>query len=538
MFIFQKGYGQGTITGAWEGSLMNNFRTVLNLGFNEETELEGNIKMFSDNNLIQDDLLENIKHINYTLTFFIPAKETTFQGSFDSLLNQLSGEFFFPDGSRHAIQFQRKLPETNFVEDFLRLKKKRIDIQALHSDLFFLDSILRELHPQLYSFLTKDSLDRLLERTFREISQSLTLEEFYLYAAKLTNAVQCSHTGVKLPSSYQKKIEIYGYFFPLRLYFDKGKAFYISGKSAGKTDLSPGDEVVGINNRAIHEIINQLFFYLPSEGCNTTTKYNELNKSFNTLFYLIDDSEEFNVQYKNGDTIKSVNVSASHLSEINFDFNSNAQDKQLEFTYVANGTIAVLKNSSFAIPDMDLYFNQLDQFFGNLKTNKIENLIIDLRDNSGGHPIFAAQLFSYLTDSVFVYFKRNDEVPEFEPLYNLMQPNSLNFLGNVYVLVNGGCLSTTGHLISLLRFYTNAVFVGEEPGSTFRCNDFSIQVTLPKSGIRVNVPRTTFETSVSGFAVCQPFHLDYEINEKVSDIINREDPYLKRVLSLVQNNRR
>jgi hypothetical protein len=225
-------------------------------------------------------------------------------------------------------------------------------------------------------------------------------------------------------------------------------------------------------------------------------------------------------------------VPSSNLSDINIDYDTSDINKQVDFTYINIKHVGVLKVSSFAIPDMDHYFNELDRIFSDLKTNNIQNLIIDLRDNSGGHPIFAAQLLSYLTDREFIYFKRNEAVKEFEPLYNTMQPNKLNFVGNVYVFINGGSLSTTGHLISLLKYYTNAIFFGEEPGSTFRCNDFSVQVTLPKSGIVVNVPRTTFETSVSGFTLCEPFHLDYKINKNLTNIIDREDSYLKMVLSI------
>ena len=100
----------------------------------------------------------------------------------------------------------------------------------------------------------------------------------------------------------------------------------------------------------------------------------------------------------------------------------------------------------------------------------------------GGHPIFAAQLLSYLTDHEFTYFQRNPDVADFEPLYNPMQANPLNFEGNLFVLVNGKCLSTTGHLISLLKYHTQAKFIGEEPGTSFLCNDFSTQIKLPNPG--------------------------------------------------------
>lgn len=532
LFSIQTGHCQAYFVGTWEGNFMNDFQTVINFSNSDDSKFEGNIKMFAGNNLIQDDNLSNIKLTNYEITFNIPAKQTSFEGSFNNLLTELSGKFIFPDSSNHAIQLKRKRIETISIEEFKLLKEKKFDVQELHSDLLMLYTSIKEKHPQLYTFSSKDSLDLLAEKILSEINEPLTLEEFYFETTKLTNAVYCSHTGVKLPSNYQNLVNNFGNYFPLRLFFKSGKAFYISGLSEGEHLMSPGNEIISINEKSINEIIKKLFYYIPSEGCNTTTKYNELNKRFNTLFYLLDDSKQYTVKFKTGDSIKSITVSSTNLSDISLDYNTFDNNKLVDFNYIDTKTIGVLKVSSFAISEIDHYFKQLDSIFSDLETNNIQNLIIDLRNNSGGHPIFAAQLFSYLTDREFIYFKRNEEVKDFEPLYNTMQPNKLNFIGNVFVFINGGCLSTTGHLISLLKFYTDAIFIGEEPGSTFRCNDFSMQMTLPKSGILVNVPRITFETSVSGFTLCEPFPLDFKVNKNSINIINREDSYVDMILTI------
>lgn len=91
----------------------------------------------------------------------------------------------------------------------------------------------------------------------------------------------------------------------------------------------------------------------------------------------------------------------------------------------------------------------------------------------------------------------------------------------------------TGHLISLLKYHTNAVFIGEEPGSTFRCNDLSLQITLPNTGIELKVPRTAFETNVTVFTLCEPFPIDQKVNNTLTEIINNEDSYYKLVQSII-----
>lgn len=527
LFTIQTAYGQVHFTGKWEGIFMNDFLARIDFGVNNENLYEGNLTMFAGNDLIQDDKIVDIQLLNKKITFYIPDKETLFEGSFDDLISELSGEFIFPDGSRHAIQLKRKMAEATTAEEFRLLKEKKISVQELRSDLLFLYTSLKENHPQVDTSTSKDNFDPLFDKINRELNTALTLEEFYFQTAKLTNAVNCSHTGVRLPATYQNLVNEFGNFFPLKLFFSDGKAFYISGASAGDHQLAPGSEIMRINDKPVDEIIQRSFYYIPSEACNLTTKYNELNKRFNSLFYFLDDSGEFKVTFKSASSVRSIEVASANLADLNFDDGNGENGKLVDFSYIDNTSIGLLKVSSFAMRDMDQYFYRLDSIFSDLKSKKTSNLILDLRDNSGGLPIFAAQLFSYLTDKEFIYFKRNEDVKDFEPLYNTMQPNKLSFTGNLYVLVNGGCLSTTGHLISLLKFYTNAIFIGEEPGSTFRCNDFSMQLVLPNSGIQLNVPRTTFETSVTGFEVCEPFPLDFEIILNANDIIDKKDTYVE-----------
>ena len=529
LFPMQKAYGQENFEGTWEGVFMNDFDVLINFEGNNQ----GNIKMMASGNIIQNDKITNIKLTNNEFTFYIPDKETPFIGSFNDMITELTGEFIFPDGKKHAIHLKRKIDATDASEEFIATKENKFKGQDVLNDLSFLYSSLKEQHPQLHAFTSKDSMELILERLKGELKEEVTLEKSYLILSQLTDAVKCSHTGIRLPYRYQASVNEFGHYFPFRLYFKNEKAFFISGNFENKDLILPGNEIVSINNLSVKGIIEELFFLIPSEGCNVTTKYHVLNKRFNALFYFLDDSEKFNIKYRKGASVDSITVPSCRLENIQTLYGEIENDIPISFHYTDNMNIGLLKVATFAMPDMDHYFKQLDSIFNDLKTSNAQNLILDLRDNSGGHPIFAAQLFSYLTENDFIYFKRNEEVKEFEPLYNLMQPNKDNFKGTIYVLVNGGCLSTTGHLISLLKFNTNAIFIGEEPGSTFRCNDFSMQLTLPNTGIELNVPRVTFETSVTGFALCHPFPVDYKVNYSLIKIVNQEDEYVEMARSII-----
>lgn len=521
LFSFFKSSAQASVDGNWEGTFMNDFKAIVHFIVDDQNQLVGNIKMFAGENKIQDDPIINVNLFGEEISFFIPAKETTFEGNFNAAMTELSGVFVFPDGSKHPIQLGKGKDIKNPVEQNKRLKNQYFTVEELRTDLAFLYLNLKKYHPQLYAHTSKGLMDILVEKLNAQIDTSYTAEEFYMLATAVTDAVHCSHTGVKLPIAYQNSEIEFGNYFPLSLYFSNGKAFYVSGLLAGEDSIKPGQEIISINNITVDKIIAQTFLFIPSEGYNTSTKYNVLNKKFNELFYLLDDSKEFIVTFKKQDTVKSVKVPASSFKDLHLDVET--AEPKVDYQYLDKMSTGILKVPTFGIKNMDRYFYRLDSLFQDLQARKAENLILDLRDNQGGHPIFAAQLFSYLTDKDFVYFKRNDDIEEFEPLYGAMNPSKLNYKGNMYVLVNGGCLSTTGHLISLLKFKTDAVFIGEEPGSTFRCNDFSIQLTLPHTGIELNVPRTTFETAVTGFSLNELFPIDYRVHPTIDDITRGKD---------------
>jgi hypothetical protein len=81
----------------------------------------------------------------------------------------------------------------------------------------------------------------------------------------------------------------------------------------------------------------------------------------------------------------------------------------------------------------------------------------------------------------------------------------------------------------LLAYHTNAKFIGEQPGSTYRCNDKSVQLICPITKLELNVPTTTFTTPAEQYFKLHPFHLDYKISNSIFDIFSGEDAYLKVV---------
>jgi hypothetical protein len=284
------------------------------------------------------------------------------------------------------------------------------------------------------------------------------------------------------------------------LYFKDNRAFLLS-YPGNTTLLKPGVEILSINGIPVRDIISKLFVCFPSEGMNTTTKYYEINRKFNDYFVLLDNSSEFHLSFSpdGHHTLHTTVTSCSYALVAVLSTGHPAVTDPgfpVSVELLETDQTAILTIPTFAIRDVNRYNQFMDSLFADLKNKETKHLIIDLRGNSGGHPIFAAQLFSYLCREDFIYFNSDDRVEEFGPLYTPLPPSHFQFVGQSYCLVDGGCLSTTGHFISLASYHQTSLIIGEDPGSNFRCNDMSRQFTLPYSRIEINIPTKTFSTAV------------------------------------------
>ncbi len=534
---------QDNIEGHWEGMFMQQFRMEILISVNEDKSFSGKLKMYDESLLIQDDEINNIRYENKSLSFFIPAKETAFEGHLNPDLTELNGGFIFPDGSHHPVYAAKKTTST-LVENSLTsmdgsILEKRYSPSQLQEDLQFLRRHLSEIHPQYHLYTSEEAFDALYHTAIKNLDKDLALREFYNLTSPIVGKIGCSHTGIRLPENYIMAQQTYYHYFPLKLFIMDDKAWALTGDN-DQNYIEPGSEIVRINHVPVENIIARLLSFIPAEGYNKTTKYYELNKDFGSYFNLLNNSEQFLIEYIKPGYQKADSINIEAVPYLSYS-SSNTIDMPFLPTLhpmIIEQSTAILEIPSFALPDVNEYLSLMDSIFQAIHKAGIQNLVLDLRGNPGGHPIFAAILYAHLSSNDFIYFQENEQVPEFKPLYEPMEAATPNFTGKCYVIVDGGSLSTTGHLISLLRYNKRAVFIGEEPGSWFYCNDNSKKYKLPNTRIEVNIPQTTFKTAVKGYEMGEPFIVDYPLDVSLEDLIRKSDPWMEYTLNLIRTSNR
>jgi hypothetical protein len=107
------------------------------------------------------------------------------------------------------------------------------------------------------------------------------------------------------------------------------------------------------------------------------------------------------------------------------------------------------------------------------------------------------------------------------------------FTGKLFILIDGGCFSTTGHLCALLKYHEVGVFLGTETGGSYACNDASQGHRLKHSGIELNLPNFTFRVAAVGLPRGGGIAPDHVIQPTIFDLIEGRDVVLEAALRLI-----
>ena len=232
----------------------------------------------------------------------------------------------------------------------------------------------------------------------------------------------------------------------------------------------------------------------------------------------------------------------------------------------------------------------IDQFYGNkkeqdynqflrnsfreLSDRKIQNLVLDLRDNEGGEESWGVLLYSYLTNKPFRYYdhisvrqKKSYSFPAWtSKLYRMAKcmavkkrgdgyvftwhrglritkPKADAFQGTLYVLINDASFSVTTELAARIHADRQtrsggATFVGQETGGGYKLNSSGVfTITqLPNAKIDLGIGMFGFHmANVSAYPYSDRGIIpDHIVEPTADDILHHRDPVMQYTLKLIQ----
>jgi hypothetical protein len=381
----------------------------------------------------------------------------------------------------------------------------RIGVAGLTEDLLKVREALERLHPALYAFTDRRTIERLFDEQRRRLDRPLTATEFYRRIAPVVAAVGCAHTRLLLPAAFWTEAPPQR--FPLRVTFLSGRA-YVTGSYDRTLVVPAGSELLTVNGRRVSDVTRDLALTISADGRRLPFKWTVLGGQVDRYLAV-----EFGfplswvVTYAlpSGTGVRKATLPAvgaeiieAHRAGPGAPIQSG--DPNLAFEVLGDPAVAVLTVRSFDYYDADAvgrFQRFIDDAFAKIASRAIPRLVLDLRGNGGGSPMATTHLLSYVEPRPVPYFAR--EYGGGYEVYAKDIPRATGaFAGNLVTLIDGGVLSSTGHLCALLKFHKIGTLVGTETGGTFECHDASYLVNLWNSGLRLTVARMTFTAAVQG----------------------------------------
>jgi len=436
----------------------------------------------------------------------------------------------------------------------------------LKEDLDFLFKTIEEVHPNMYAYISKEEFKPLRDELYRQINRPMTRLEFYKAVAPVVAQLKNGHTFMQPPSgAFAEYIRKGGRLFPLEFQWD-GTAVILKSCASGD-DLPIGGEVLAIDNQKAREFLVRTARYFPAENKPYNLGLLESGSIFPMFLWLEKgDAKSMTISSKTMDgVIKEYVVKPLSRNEIESQATANetkhttvTSDKNPNYSYryIPEQETGLIEFNACA--DLEKFKEFLVEAFNTIKEQNPGNLIIDIRENSGGDSSVGDEFLKYLTDKPFRQFEKiqlkiskqmckqykslggqapDGKIGSLKSSYiGFTHPgdNRLRFKGRVFVLIGPRTASSAMCFAQAIKHFAIGTLVGQETEDTPVNYGECIRGGLPNTGLGFSVACKRF---VNAGAVGNGRGVlpDYEVKQKPQDTVKGIDTVLEFTLNLIKN---
>lgn len=403
----------------------------------------------------------------------------------------------------------------SYSQQYLSLKEAIYDI-----DFFFNQA--EQIHPNLFCNISKDDLDKIILDEKEKIRDSISIDNFSRKMTILVNLIGDGHTNIYFSKNLRNRYFKEKSQLPFEIRIIGSKIFVKNSKTS---QLKDNDIIISINDVQANELLD-LKKMVIGDVQNQKTK--KLEKYFSYYLFMgfgFTDSLSINLM-RNGDDLLTL-VKLLQKKE-------TVKRKKYIFNFI-NDSIGLLTLNSFSGIIKKQYLHFLDSVFSDLKINKTENLIIDLRNNGGGNSYNAELIFPYLNISKYRFskklsiktskpekkfirkkfvkwylyplypfasfskmgrillFKKNGTLTEIKSKDTYLKPVEKSFNGKIIVLTSNHTYSAAADFVVAFKYAKRGLVVGDTLGQPYSGYIDKIMVTLPNSNLHGGVSFKKYE---------------------------------------------
>lgn len=416
--------------------------------------------------------------------------------SLDFVMVTDSGDSAFVRVDRKAVNpFENpdpKLLETS-ASGMLSREQALFDIDAL---IF----AISQVHPDIFSVCRQEDLFRAVNRAKASLSDSVTPMQFYRASAPVVAMIGDGHTNLDFPY----KSVFTGDLKRFPVFVDVLTDRSLICTSSLDSVISRGDRIVSVNGVSADSIVEAMMPYVSGERPHF--RISRIDAMFPALFHMLYAADSYEVEYqpRGAKKILSHTFPAVTFGEIKQRCPTTESGKKKDmYSYSADSLndVAVMDFRSFY--DAERMKRFADSMFTDLREKNISNLIIDIRDNGGGHSRVGDILLRYISPKPFIQMdKALIRISPLtsklmgdagvEPMFVFQEVDTSQYIkplsvreghytGNVYLLTSNKTFSSAGSFAWAFKECGMGTVVGEETGGMNVCYGDILQYTLPVS---------------------------------------------------------
>lgn len=405
-------------------------------------------------------------------------------------------------------------------------KSKIFSIKELQDDVDSLTKYIEETHPNAFFKYPKAQFYKDAQSLKSSIVKPLNCLDYYLLISKLVAKLEDGHTGVEFPQMEYLTSGAIMFPYNVKLTVEEPYVRIVRPFRAIESLIPNNSEVIGINGIESEKICKDIIACISGESSNLRANFGA-----NYFYYYLDKlygmKESYQVKFKSEGKTESAEIIGitfeSLMKRIKMDTTSQFTIKP------SNYTLKLLSDSKTAIIDF-ISFDDFDRFkifidsaFTQIKVHKIENLVIDVRENLGGDSRIGDEFFQYISQTPFTqnakskirfsfwqkekyrqrFVESNDSswlsikgIPDgsIDEKTNTvtvkLRENPNRFKGEIYLLTSITTYSSAASFAQCFKHYKMGKIIGEETGGWIIHYGNLVSATLPNTKMGLNISGT------------------------------------------------
>ncbi|MEL6718182.1 MAG: S41 family peptidase [Bacteroidota bacterium] len=448
---------------------------------------------------------------------------------------------------------------------------KTYTAQQLQEDFQTYKQVLAELHPSLYWYTSKEEFTQTMNEVEVQLKRPMTKFEFFNLLAPITAKINCGHTGTTAGRTTPNRM-------PLEFKYLKNKLYLYYDYETQETSSKA---VRSINGNSVEDIFNKVANLQGTDGFIETPKALFFNNSltFGYRYHLVyPETDTYKIKLEDGTNITRKAISEDSLTVLYRKRYPKHPIIHYELKKELNTailTINTFEKRAFKAAKVR-YKKYIRTFFKKVQKEKIEHLIIDLRQNSGGEDNYASYLYRFLTDKSFQYYKSMETNPlpfdkkiaskvylptEVKNVFlrklfikkkgnrflvrvtprtkglRKQKPKHNSFQEQVYFLISGKSYSASAELTAYAQAYrSNTTFIGQETGGATQGNTSAVftYLTLPNTKLGNYIPLVKYTMNIPNPKRGRGVEPDHPIDPTIEDILKDRDEEIEFTLQLIR----